>query len=136
MAKFANWFKINDSKLKEYAPIFLRYSFVVVFLYFSLAQFIQPTHWVAYVPESVTGFVSAETLVFMNATFELIAAIMLALGIYPRVVALLLALHLFGITWSIGFNQTGARDFGLACATLAIALFGRDKWCLEKKWRK
>ncbi|HYD03810.1 MAG TPA: DoxX family protein [Alphaproteobacteria bacterium] len=126
----------DDSKLKEYAPIFLRYSFVVVFLYFSLAQLIQPTHWVAYVPEHVTGIASAETFVFLNAIFELICAILLALGIYPRIVALLLALHLFGITYTIGFNQTGARDFGLACATLAIAMFGRDKWCLENKWRK
>ncbi|HEY9703533.1 MAG TPA: DoxX family membrane protein, partial [Allocoleopsis sp.] len=88
------------------------------------------------VPDSITAFVSAETVVFLNACFELIFAVLLGLGIFTRISALLLGLHLLGITIHVGFNPTGARDFGLALATLVIAMFGSDSLCLETKCKK
>jgi uncharacterized membrane protein YphA (DoxX/SURF4 family) len=128
--------KSCELKMKFYAPIVLRYSMVVVFLYFSLSQFFQPIQWVAYVPDSITQFVSAEKVVFLNACFELVLSVLLGLGIFTRTSALLLGLHLFGITLHVGFNPTGARDFGLTLATIAVALYGQDELCLENKWKK
>ena len=129
-----NFFQKHN--LNIYAPIILRYSMVAVFLYFSLSQFFQPIQWVGYVPESITSVVSAETVVFANATFEIIFAILLGLGVFTRISALLLGLHLFGITLDVGFNPTGIRDFGLAFATIVVGFYGTDKFCLENKWKK
>lgn len=73
----------------------------------------------------------ARTIILLNGAFEIIASTLLLLGFYTRITAILLGLHLLTITFSIGFTQTGVRDFGLSIATLAIAINGPDKLCLE-----
>ena len=60
----------------------------------------------------------------------------LLLGIYTRFVSLILGLHLFSIVGIVGYGPTGARDFALALATLAIFLNGEDDFCLSKVLRK
>lgn len=125
----------QQSLMKRMAPIVLRYSMAAVILWFSLQQFIHPDMWVAYVPDSavnLTGF-SAPLLVYANATFELIFGMFLIFGIYTRISAVFLALHLLDIMWVVGYGEIGVRDFGLALALMSVALNGADMLCAEYK---
>ena len=45
-------------------------------------------------------------------------------------------LHLLVIASDLGISPIGVRDFGLAFATLALALQGEDKWCVMYKGEK
>ena len=75
----------------------------------------------------------AAMIVKLNGTFEVIAGFLLAIGFAVRYVSILLFLHLIVIASTFGNSPTGIRDFGLSFATLALALFGQDKWSLYPK---
>ena len=109
----------------------------LVFLYFGFNQFISPDEWAGFVPDSALVFgLSAKTLVLFNAVLELALGFILLLGIYVRFASLILSLHLVVIASSLGFNDLGVRDFGLAVATFVVFLNGEDQLCLHKKFRK
>ena len=118
---------------KTYAPSVLRFGMSAVILWFSTQQFLHPDIWTAYVPDSVVAMthVSALVLVYFNAVFELVFGFLLLFGWQTRIVALLLALHLFDIMWVVGYGEIGVRDFGLAIATLVVAMNGTDPLSLQ-----
>jgi uncharacterized membrane protein YphA (DoxX/SURF4 family) len=121
--------------LELYAPSVLRLGMAAVVLWFSLSQFTNAGQWTAYIPDSIvliTGL-SALTLVYMNAIFELVFGLMLLFGWKTRLAALLLSLHLFDIMYVVGYGQIGVRDFGLAVATLSIFMNGPDVLSIERK---
>ncbi len=121
---------------KNLAPVVLRISMALVFLYFGFSQTISPDDWISFVPEFlVPSFMTANNLVMLNALFEITLGFFMISGLYTRFSSLLLSLHLFGITLSIGFNPLGIRDFGLAFATLVVYLNGPDKYCLDSKMK-
>jgi uncharacterized membrane protein YphA (DoxX/SURF4 family) len=117
------------SELKKYSIPLLRYSMALVFFYFAIVQLIEPSVWAGYLPDFLYSMPNPEIFIYMNAIFEIIFGIFLALGVWTRVASLLLGLHLLGITLSIGLTPVGARDFGLAIATLVIFLHGPDELC-------
>lgn len=122
-------------KIELYAPAVLRISMAVVILWFSAQQFIHTDAWTAYVPDSAVAMsrLSATTLVYFNAIFELVFGVMLVFGWQTRISALLLALHLFDIMYVVGYGEIGVRDFGLAFATLVVFMNGSDILCMQKK---
>ena len=124
-------------RLEQYAPSVLRYGMSAVILWFSLQQFMHPDAWTAYVPDSAVALshLSAMTLVYFNATFELVFGLLLVFGYQVRIVALLLALHLFDIMYVVGYGEIGVRDFGLALATLVVSMNGPDILSAQKKKR-
>lgn len=126
------------SFLERYAASVLRYGLAAVILWFSLAQFLHNSQWTAYIPASIVAMtgVSAGILVFLNAVFELVFGLLLVFGWQTRIVALLLALHLFDIMYVVGYGEIGVRDFGLAIATLVIFMNGPDPLCIQQKKRK
>ena len=79
------------------------------------------------------GLPYANSIVMANGIFEVIFGTLLGLGIFTRIVAIILAVHLISITFSLGYGETAVRDFGLAMATASIALGGADIWSLERK---
>ncbi len=121
------------NKTSSYAPILLRFAIGLVYLWFGSSQLLDPLQWEAFVPSwALYGGITSHTLVYFNGIFEVIMALLLLLGIYTRIVASLLFVHLLTITLSIGFNAIGVRDFGLTFATLSIALYGDDKYSLTR----
>ena len=122
-------------KLSHYAPVILRLGMTAVVAWFSVSQFINPSMWSGVVPGWATSLsgMSANTLVYINAWFEIIAAILVGVGIYTRWVALILSIHVFVIASGFGVSATGVRDFGLAVSLFALSLFGSDKCCFECK---
>jgi uncharacterized membrane protein YphA (DoxX/SURF4 family) len=119
----------------EAAKPLLRIGLSLVFLYFGFQQLIDASGWTAYVPE-IFSSLNPLTLVMVNGLLEVILGIFLLIGLYTRVSALVLAIHLLGIAISIGFNPLGVRDFGLALATFVVFLQGRDFYCLDEKLHK
>jgi uncharacterized membrane protein YphA (DoxX/SURF4 family) len=123
------------SFLELYAGSVLRYGMASVILWFSVQQFMHPDVWTAYVPDSIVAMthVPAIMLVYFNAVFELVFGLLLVFGWQTRIVALLLALHLFDIMYTVGYGEIGVRDFGLAIATLTIFMNGPDSLCIQPK---
>ncbi|HLC73373.1 MAG TPA: DoxX family protein [Candidatus Nanoarchaeia archaeon] len=124
--------------LDQYGKPLLRIVLSLVFLWFSISQFTAVDKWTGLVPEFIVNMgISAKTVILANATSELIFGVLLLFGIFTRLAAFILALHLFGIASNFGFsNPNGIRDFGLAFATLSVFLNGTDKLCLENKFKK
>ena len=120
-------------KIEYYAPSVLRYGMTAVILWFSLQQFLHSVTWTAYVPDSAVAIthLSAVTLVYFNAVLEGVLGLMLLFGWQTRIVALLLALHLFDIMYVVGYGEIGVRDFGLAVATLVVSMNGHDPLTLR-----
>ena len=123
------------SFLETYASAMLRYGMAAVILWFSLQQFLHTSAWTAYIPDSIVAMthLEASTLVILNALFELVFGIALVFGWKVRIVSLLLALHLFDIMWTVGYGEIGARDFGLAVATLVVFMNGSDILSIQQK---
>lgn len=121
--------------LEFYAPSLLRYGMAAVILWFSFAQFSDASLWTAYIPDSIVSMtgINATILVYLNATFELIFGTLLVFGWQTRIVALLLAAHLFDIMYVVGYGEIGVRDFGLAVGTLVVCMNGADALCIQQK---
>src|SRR3989344_8048845 len=112
----------------QFALPVLRAGLVMLFLWFGLSQVTAPTDWVAWAPQWTESLgLSAATVVLLNGLFEVVLGVLLAIGIYTRIVAFLLSLHLLFIAYEIGYNDIGVRDFALAVATFSLALFGPDR---------
>ncbi len=107
------------------AFLVLRIGLALVFFWFAVSQLRDPAMWTGFLPRFVDSLpVSPENFVRMNAVFEIVCASLLVIGVWVRGAALLLALHLFGIAFTIGMSATGVRDFGLAVASLALFFGG------------
>ncbi|HTK33097.1 MAG TPA: DoxX family protein [Candidatus Paceibacterota bacterium] len=121
--------------LETYAPSVLRYGISAVILWFGFQQLLDPTTWIAYIPDSIVSLthLDASTLVVLNGLFELIFGAALLFGYQVRIVALLIALHLLDIMFTVGYGQIAVRDFGLAIAVFVVFMNGSDILCLQYK---
>ncbi len=104
------------------AGIVARFTTVGLFLWFGIAQLLEPELWLGFLPEW-TGYlpIPGEVLVSLNGWTEIILALMLALGFHTRVVQIILGVHLF----AIGLTAQGAtatRDIALALFILATSI--------------
>jgi uncharacterized membrane protein YphA (DoxX/SURF4 family) len=102
----------------------LRLGLAGVFLYFGLSQLTDASSWTTLVPAWATGPLNLEpsTIVLANGTMEVVLGLLLAMRIWVRPIALILALHLIPIALGFGISATGVRDFGLSVATFALSL--------------
>lgn len=72
-------------------------------------------------------------MVLANGIFEVVAALLLGIGLWVRPLGIIMAAQLFIIALSFGTSATAIRDYGLAFATLATALFGPDELSYKKE---
>jgi uncharacterized membrane protein YphA (DoxX/SURF4 family) len=128
----STYFSMKTNNLPRYAPLVLRLTLAAVYLWFGFSQLTAPNIWTSMVPEWATGMsgMGAPTIIHLNGVFEIVASILLILGLGVRYVALVLAGHLLVVAYELGWNATGVRDFGLSFSTLALALFGDDEFSL------
>ena len=141
---------ISINECKKYAPIILRIGLALVFLWFGLTQLVNPQSFMGYLPDFLLDHsadmnhehpfqsahnlpLTAHVIIMGNGFFETVFGIMLILGLFTRVSSLLLALHLFGIMITLGYNDIAIRDLGLMFAAFAIFLNGPDRWTLDNK---
>jgi len=111
----------------------LRFGLSSVVLWFGSQQFLHPEMWIGFIPEWVIHLspVGAVTLVHINGAVELVFGTALFLGLFTRVSALILALHMAHITSMLGYNSISVRDFGLTVAAFSIFLRGADPVTLD-----
>lgn len=126
-------YQIINHNLKKYAPVLLRIGMAIVFVYFGTSQLQHPQSFVGWLPKEV-GLIPIQptTFVALNGAFETFFGVLLLFGIWTRISAALLGLHLLGITFTIGFTEVGIRDLGLSLATLALAMFGTTPMSIEE----
>ncbi|RME32217.1 DoxX family membrane protein [Candidatus Woesearchaeota archaeon] len=125
-----------DSLQRFGAPT-VRIGIALVYLFFGFSQLIDPARFTGWLPaEAAILPVSATTLILANGVLEVTLGLLLIAGIYTRLSAAVLGLHLLAISTSMGFTETAVRDFGLALATLSVALTGPDVLCLDRKFTK
>lgn len=118
---------------RSLAPGVVRVGIALVILWFGTQQLTDTNAWVRLIPTWATAIsgLEAPMIVTMNGIAELIIGTMLLFGFFTRIVALLSALHLFLITFIVGYGPIGVRDFGLAMAATSTFLYGVDKLSLD-----
>ena len=120
--------------LKDYGTLILRLGLGIVFLWFGITSLLEPQTWTSLVP--TWSPISQTTSVTIMAIFQLIFSILLIIGLFTRLTAILLALSLIPIILSLGYNDVAIRDFGLFTATLSLAVSGSKKLSLDSKLNK
>jgi uncharacterized membrane protein YphA (DoxX/SURF4 family) len=112
--------------MNKFAPTILRIGLSLVFIWFGSQQLMNTQMWTSMIPQIVMDLsgLTASTLVHFNGAFEIVFGTALFFGFYTRAVALLLALHMIDITFVVGFDAIGVRDFGLSIATFTSAMLG------------
>ena len=119
-------------RMKVAAPAVLRIGMSAVILWFGVQQIIHTADWIGFLPAWTLALpIAQDTIVHLNGAFEILLGIFMLAGFYTRFAALILALHLFDITYVVGYDAIGVRDFGLAIATTAVFLFGHDSWSFD-----
>jgi uncharacterized membrane protein YphA (DoxX/SURF4 family) len=128
---------MDYNKMKDNAPAVLRISLSLVFLWFGLTNLFNPEALVGYLSPAIRNIIPFAPTTFMILTgiFEVVFGILLLLGLFTRLAALLFTIHVLGIAISLGYNDIAIRDIGLAAAVFAVFLRGRDKLCLDNKLR-
>ena len=124
---------MNLNICSAYAPLLVRVSISLVFLWFGINQLLLPEDFMGYLPEQILGLDFAQSIVLMNGIFEIILGGLLLVGLFIRPTALLLCIHLLTIIVSLGYNDIAVRDAGLMLITFSIFLGGADKWSLDYK---
>ena len=100
----------------------LRIGIVLVLFWFGINQVIDPSKWVFFIPDWVINNspISPELIIVLNGGVELVLGTFILLGIFLRISAFIIALHLFSIAASLGNTPSGIRDVGLAFMALAL----------------
>ena len=104
-----------------------------VLFWFGFQELLAPEDWVGYVPDWIVslGMLSSGAIVLLNGTLEVLCGILILLGVFTRPAALIMGLHLALIALSLGNNATAVRDWGLAFASIGLALTGGGALSLE-----
>ena len=140
-------------RYKSYAPALVRIAVSLVFLWFGVNQLVNPESFLGYVPNwlyphaaemqhahplqllhNVSGL--AHWLIMGNGFFEMTFGLLLLLGFFTRLSALLLSIHLVAIAAGLGYNDMAVRDLGLAAAAFSVFLNGPDRLCIGKRLKK
>jgi|SRR3989338_241255 len=126
--------KITKESMRGLAPAIVRVGVSVVFIWFGYQQLINASSWTVLVPSWITSLsgINAVNFIYFNGVFEVVFGISLLLGLFTRIVGFLLALHMLHITYLVGYNDVGVRDFGLSLSTIAVFLHGADSWSIDK----
>lgn len=123
---------LDATTVRKYSPIVLRTAIAVILLWFGFTQFKNPAAWTRMIPAFVQSLgISATTAVYLNGIVEILLALLLLLGLFTRISAGLVVVHLANIILILGYGPTAARDVSIALATLAVFLNGPDDFSLD-----
>lgn len=105
---------------RSLSRFFLRTGLGIVFLWIGLDIFRHPNTWIGYAPpHGALGF-DRSALLKAGGVFDIAIGSSLLLGAFPRVTALLAALHLVGVLVTQGLDAVLIRDVGLLGAALSL----------------
>lgn len=114
--------------MRRFAPTFLRIGMSLVVIWFGLQQATDARSWIDYLPVwSSKVPLSSENFIILNGSIQIILGGLMLFGLYVRFTAFLLALSLFEMAYTAGYNPTGVRDFALTIGIFTVFLWGKDK---------
>jgi len=98
----------------------------LVLLWFGIDQIVNTENWFGYIPHSLSTTlpINFENLIIFNGIIEIIFGTLLLIGFYTRIIAFIVALHLFSVTITVGYNDVGVRDFGLTMMAISLIFSG------------
>ncbi len=126
---------MEQKTIESFAPTLLRVGIGITFLLIGIDQFLHPQRWYGYLaPWAETLLaVTPEKFFFYNAVFDAALGVLLIVGIFTRLFALVAALHLVGVLANIGYSEIAARDIGLLFAALALACYKKTRYVLIQR---
>lgn len=119
-------FKFKNLKLIN--PVLaLRIGLGLTLIYASVYMFLDPFSWVGFIPHWIGNIINPQTFLYAHAAFELVLGLMLIVGWWLPLAALLMFFNMFAILLLFGVNDVTFRDFGLLMAALALLLLSTEK---------
>lgn len=113
----------------------IRIGMAGVILWFGVSQVLDPAAWTGFVPGWADALGMPLTmLVLANGMFEVFFGALLLAGVFTRITALVLAVHVATVAMTLGYNAVAIRDWGLAAALLGVALCMPDRYTIDN-WR-
>lgn len=105
-----------------------------VLLWFGSQQLMHTPNWSGYVPDYAAHLsgLSAATITLINGSVEIAFGLMMLAGFLTQISATIMGVHLVLIALSLGINELGVRDWGLAAAMFGIALAGPGAFSLDE----
>lgn len=102
----------------------LRFGLGITFLLIGISIWQEPELWGSFLQPwaaSLAGGPTITTMMFV-AILDIALGILLIIGLWTEIVALIAALHLLSIIIGFGYNDIAVRDFGLLTAALALSV--------------
>ena len=139
------------AKNRGYSITIVRLAIAFVLLWFGISQLINQESFIGYVPQWLyphdIGMQHDHPIQFMhniptpslhvilmaNGIFDTVAGILLLLGLFTRIASFIVALHLLGIAFSLGYNDIAIRDIGLAIAASSLIFSGAGPLSIDNK---
>lgn len=122
------------SDYSAYGITIIRIGMTGMLLWFGVQELLHPMNWEGYVPDfvmSISGL-SEHTIILANGAVEVACGALLLLGVYTRVVAFVMAVHVALIGVSLGYSAIAVRDLGLAAALFGLVFTGPGALAVEK----
>ena len=125
------------NKVRKYSPNVLRIGIALVVMWFGFQQLSNPAMWTDFLPSFVGSLpLTPITFIYLNGWFEVFASTLLMLGVFTRIMSILIAIHLVGIVFSLGYSAIAVRDFGLIVALVSVFIEGEDSWSIDSETYK
>ena len=120
--------------MSPYGITIIRFGLSGVLVWFGASQLMDAASWVGYVPEFIPSLlgIPVTTLVLANGSVEIACGILLLLGVFTRVVAFVMGVHLALIAASLGNTAVAVRDWGLAAAFTGLVFTGAGAWSVDR----
>ena len=114
--------------------LLLRLGLGGVFLWFGVDKFISPLNWIGWIPGWLSPLLpmSQYTFIYTLGVIEVITGVLVLVGYYTRIAAVVAGLQLLGIIISFGFNDIMIRDMGLLFLAASIVLLGAGTFSLDR----
>ena len=120
--------------LEAWAPTAVRITLGLIFLWFGVAELLQPRMWAGYVPLLSSSSSVASLLVLLHGGLLWMLATALILGIAPRTAALLsvgvMGEIILALLFGHGLSDIVARDLGVLGLALVTLVSDRQKLLL------
>ncbi len=121
---------------KSFSTLILRLGVGFVFLFFGIDKFIHPETWIGWVSPRLFYYFpfSQEVFIYLDGGVEAVVGIMLVLGFYTRIFALIASLLLIGILVTVGITDITARDVAILAGAISLMITGSDKMSVDGKF--
>ena len=116
------------------AHLLIRIGLAIVFLWFGIDKFINPTYWLnAWTPDIFVSLLaqlklSGTDFIYLNGIFEILVGVSLVSGFFIKYFSAIAALFLIVVSVTVfslthTFGEILVRDIGLVGALLALAFW-------------